>query len=151
MPVEEREGKMKHRLADGSEIGNAGVDAAALLAEVEALRRRLAVLEERLHPVEQAILPSLAEPPERAKQAGVHSGEVEAAPPLTESIEADELRERLRIIAGDLMYWKGGLKILKQARLPKRRGSFQWQIEAQIESLQAEYAKLRAECAKPDV
>ena len=40
--------------------------------------------------------------------------------------------------------------MLRQARLPKWRGSFQWQIEAQIEALQAEYVTLRAEAAKPD-
>jgi hypothetical protein len=53
-------------------------------------------------------------------------------------------------IASDLLYWKGGLKVLRQAQLPKWRGSFQWQIEAKIEALQAEYARLHAEVAKPD-
>jgi hypothetical protein len=48
------------------------------------------------------------------------------------------------------MYWKGGLKVLKQARLPKWRGSFQWQIEAKIVDLQVEYARLRAEATTPD-
>ena len=42
------------------------------------------------------------------------------------------------------------LKVLRPAQLPKWRGSFTWQIEAKIEALQAAYAKLRAECAKPD-
>jgi hypothetical protein len=37
-----------------------------------------------------------------------------------------------------------GLKVLRQAQLPKWRGSFQWQIEA----LQAAYTRLRAEVAK---
>jgi hypothetical protein len=36
------------------------------------------------------------------------------------------------------------------AHLPKWRGCFQWQIEAQIEVLQAEDARLRAETAKPE-
>ena len=38
--------------------------------------------------------------------------------------------------------------MLKQARLPKWRGCFQWQIEAKIEALQAAYARVRAEVAK---
>ena len=67
-----------------------------------------------------------------------------------ETTPADERQAQLRTIASDLLYWKGGLKVLKQARLPKWRGSFQWQIEAQIEALRAAYARLRAEAAKPD-
>jgi hypothetical protein len=59
--------------------------------------------------------------------------------------EQDERQAQLRAIASDLLYWKGGLKVLRQAQLPKWRGSFQWQIEAQIEALQTEYAKLHAE------
>jgi hypothetical protein len=39
--------------------------------------------------------------------------------------------------------------VRRQAELPKWRGSFQWQIEAKIEALQAEYARLRAEAAEP--
>jgi hypothetical protein len=53
----------------------------------------------------------------------------------------------MRAIASDLLYWKGGRKVLRQARLPKWRGSFKWQIEAQIEALQAAYATLRDETA----
>jgi hypothetical protein len=49
-----------------------------------------------------------------------------------------------------LLFWKGGLKVLRQAQLVKWRGSFKWQIEAQIDALQAEYATLRAEATKPD-
>jgi hypothetical protein len=49
-----------------------------------------------------------------------------------------------------VVHWKGGLKVLRQAQFPKWRGFFQWQIEAKIEALQAAYAKLRAECARPD-
>ena len=37
-----------------------------------------------------------------------------------------------------------------QARLPKWRGYFKWQIEAKIEALQQEYVKVRSESAKPD-
>ncbi|HLW02967.1 MAG TPA: hypothetical protein VKT82_30205 [Ktedonobacterales bacterium] len=51
-------------------------------------------------------------------------------------------------IASDLLYWKGGLKVLRQARLPKWRGCFQWQIDAKIEALQAEYDRLRAEAGE---
>jgi hypothetical protein len=46
-----------------------------------------------------------------------------------------------------LLYWKGGLNVLRQAQLPKWRGHFQWQIEAKIEALQTAYARLRAEDA----
>jgi hypothetical protein len=42
------------------------------------------------------------------------------------------------------------VKVLRQAKFPKWRGSFKWQIEAKIEALQAAYARLRAEAAKPD-
>ena len=64
--------------------------------------------------------------------------------------ETDERQEHLRAIASDLLYWKGGLKVLRQAQLPKWRGYFKWQIEAKIEALQTAYAKLRAEAAKPE-
>ena len=73
-----------------------------------------------------------------------------AVPPTAEVATADERQEQLRAIAGDLIYWKDGLKVLRQAQLPKWRGYFKWQIEAKIEALQAEYATLRAESAKPD-
>lgn len=42
---------------------------------------------------------------------------------------------------------KGGLKVLRQAQLPKWRGYFKWQIEARIVDLQAEHARLRVEAA----
>ena len=70
--------------------------------------------------------------------------------PPAEDTETDERQAQLRAIASDLIYWKGGLKVLRQAQLPKWRGYFKWQIEAKIEALQAEYATLRAEAAKPD-
>ena len=63
---------------------------------------------------------------------------------------ADERQAQLRAVASDLLYWKGGLKVLRQAQLPTWRSSFQWQIEAKVEALQAEYARLRAEVDKPD-
>ena len=56
----------------------------------------------------------------------------------------------MRTIASDLLYWKGGLKVLRQAQLPKWRGSFKWQIETKTEALQAAYARLRTETAEPD-
>ena len=74
--------------------------------------------------------------------------EDETALPSAETTATDERQAQLRAIASDLLYWKGGLKVLRQAQLPKWRGSFKWQIEAKIEALQTEYAKLRAECAK---
>ena len=75
---------------------------------------------------------------------------MEAALPAAEIAATDERKAQLRAIASELRYWKGGLKVLRMAQLPKWRGSFQWQIEAQIEALQAAYARLRAEAAKPD-
>ena len=72
----------------------------------------------------------------------------EAVPPPADGTAAGERQAQLRAIASDLLYWKGKLKVLRQAQLPKWRGSFQWQIEAQIEALQAEHARLRAEAAK---
>lgn len=72
------------------------------------------------------------------------------APPATERHEADERQAQLRAVTSDLLYWKNGLKVLRQAQLPKWRGHFKWQIEAKLDTLQAEYARLRAECATPD-
>ena len=71
----------------------------------------------------------------------------ESAQPTAEIAAADERQEQLRAIASDLLYWKGGLKVLRQARLPTWRGYFKWQIEAKIEALQTAYAKVRAETA----
>ena len=98
----------------------------------------------RLRPI------STAAPPEYAKQQAAQANEGGTALPPAEITAADERQEQLRAIASDLLYWKGGLKVLRQAQLPKWRGYFKWQIEAKIEALQTEYAKLRAECAKPD-
>ena len=73
-------------------------------------------------------------------------GEVQ---PLAEGNETGERQAQLHTIASDLLYWKGGLKVLRQAPLPKWRGSFRWQIEAKTEALQAVYARLRTEAAMP--
>ena len=67
-----------------------------------------------------------------------------------ECVATDERQAQFRTIASELLSWKGGLKVLRQAQLPTWRGSFKWQIEAKIETLQAAYARVRAECAKPD-
>ena len=93
--------------------------------------------------------PPQTSPPEFAKQQAAQANEVEAAIPANEAA-ASERQALLHAIASDLLYWKGGLKVLRQAQLPKWRGSFKRQIEAQIEALQAAYARLRAEVAKPD-
>jgi hypothetical protein len=114
------------------------------------LYRQVQAAEERLRQAEQATSPSQTSPPEFAKQQAAAASEEEAAPPLAERTAAGERQAQLRAIASDLLYWKGGLKVLRQAQLPKWRGSFKWQIEAKIEALQAEYARLHAEAAKPD-
>ena len=90
------------------------------------------------------------EPPEYARQAEAHTSEEGTALPTAEITAADERQEQFHAIASDLLSWKGGLKVLRQAQLPKWRGYFKWQIEAKIEALQAAYATLRAEAAKPD-
>ena len=69
---------------------------------------------------------------------------------MSEGTEVDERQAQLRALASDLIYWKGGLKVLRQAQLPKWRGTFKWQIEAKIEALQAAYASLCAEAAKEE-
>ena len=83
-------------------------------------------------------------------QRAAPASKEDTTPTPVEVTEAGERQERLRAVAGELVYWRGGLKVLRQAQLSKWRGSFKWQIEAQIEALQAEYARLRAESAKPD-
>ena len=99
---------------------------------------------------EQGASASPAEPPEYARQAEAQASEGGTVLPTAEVTEGDERQKHLRAIAGDLMYWRDGLKVLRQAQLPKWRGSFKWHMEAKIEALQAEYAKLRAEVVKPD-
>jgi hypothetical protein len=79
------------------------------------LYKQVKAAEDHLRQAEQTS-PSPAQPPETAKQAEVHSSDEDAASPLEKNPETGELKERLRAVAGDLMYWKGGLKVLKQAR-----------------------------------
>jgi len=69
-------------------------------------------------------LPSQVSPPETAKQRMAPANEGEAALSAAETA-ADERQAQLRAIASELLYWKGGLKVLKQAQLPKWRGCFQ--------------------------
>ena len=114
------------------------------------LYRQVKAAEERLHEAEQKSSPSQSSPPEDAKQRDALTSDEGAALLTADGLVTDERQVRLRAIASELLYWKGGLKVLKQARLPKWRGCFQWQIEAKIEALQAAYATLRAEVAKPD-
>jgi hypothetical protein len=114
------------------------------------LYKQVRAAEERLRHAEQDASPSPTKPPENAKprEAQAHTGGTHTPP--AEGTTADERQEQLWAIARDLIYWREGLKVLQQACLPKWRGYFKWQIEAKIELLQTEYAKLRAECAKPD-
>src|SRR5579862_507233 len=67
---------------------------------------------------------------EYAKQQGVQAREEGTALPSAEGTAADERQAQVRSIASDLLYWKGGLKVLRHAHLPKWRSSFKWQIEA---------------------
>jgi hypothetical protein len=106
--------------------------------------------EARLLQAEQDTPPTQSSPSEFAKQRATPASEEETALPTAEVPATDERQAQLRAIASDLLYWKGGLKVLRQARLPKWRGCFQWQIEAKVEALQAEYTRLRAESATPD-
>jgi hypothetical protein len=114
------------------------------------LYKQVPAAEARLRQAEQDTPPSHDQPPEYAKQTGVQASEEGAASPMAEVTKTGEQQEQLRAIASDLLYWKGGLKFLRQAQLPTWRGLFKWQIEARIEALQAAYAKVRAACAKPD-
>jgi hypothetical protein len=114
------------------------------------LYKRVQAAEASLRQAEQDTLPSLPESAEYAKQQEEPANEGGTALTSAEDSPADERQGRLYAIASDLLYWKGGLKVLRQAQLPKWRGYFKWQIEAKIEALQAEYAALRAECAKLD-
>ena len=111
------------------------------------LYRQVQAAEARLRQAEQETPPFPAESPAYAKQPEVHSSDEETSPPFAECTGTDDRQSQLRAIASDLLYWKGGLKVLRQAQLPKWRGYFKWQIEAKIEALQTEYAKLSAEAA----
>lgn len=85
-------------------------------------------------------------PPEYAKPQEGQANEGGTVITLAVGSPTDERQAQLRAIASKLLYWRGGLKVLRMAQLPKWRGCFKWQIEA----LQAAYARLRAEAAKPD-
>ena len=114
------------------------------------LYKQVKTAEARLRHAEQETSPSQTSPPETAKQRAASASEEETAPPLAEDTATDQRQAQLRAIASDLLSWKDGLKVLRQAQLPKWRGCFKWQIETKIEALQAEYARLRAEGATPD-
>ena len=108
------------------------------------------MLEKTLKIAEQDTPSAQTSPPEFAKQQEAPASEGTMVLPATESTAADERQAQMCAIASELMSWKGRLKVLRQAQLPKWRGYFKWQIEAKIEALQQEYAKAQAECAKPD-
>jgi hypothetical protein len=121
------------------------------------LYKQVQTAEARLRHAEQATTPYQTSPsefakqqPEFAKQQEAPASDEDAAFLAAEVTTADKRQAQLRAVSSELLYWKGGLKVLRQAQLPKWRGSFQWQIEAKIETLQAEYARLRGEGAKPD-
>ncbi len=123
----------------------AQLDARKQAGQWARLYKQVQSAEERLRQAEQETSLSPTSPPEFAKQREALASNEGAAPLPAAGPATDGQQERLRAIASDLLYWKGGLKVLKQARLPKWRGSFQWQIEAKIVDLQAAYASLRAE------
>ena len=79
------------------------------------LNKQVRAAEARLRQAEQDTQPSPIEPPEYAKQQAtqVDTGEV---PRPTAETAADEWQAQLRAIASDLLYWKDGLKVLRQAR-----------------------------------
>ncbi len=98
--------------------------------------------------VRQQATESAKQQSETAKQRVASASGGEAALPAAEIAATDWRRAQLRAIASDLLSWKGGLKVLRQAQLPKWRGCFQWQIETKIEALQAAYARFRANVAE---
>ena len=121
------------------------------------LHKYFRTAEGRLRQAEQETSPSHTVPPECAKQRPKYAkqqtepaSEGETTRPPAETAAADERQAQMRASASELLYWKGGLKVLRQARLPKWRGSFKWQIEAKVEALQAAYATVRAEAVKSD-
>jgi hypothetical protein len=114
------------------------------------LYKQVKAAEARLRQAEQEIPPSQAASPEYPKQQAAQSSEGGTTPLPVEMKKSGERQERLSAVSSELLYWKGELKVLRQAKLPKWRGSFQWQIEAKIEALQAQHARLRAVAAKPE-
>ena len=75
--------------------------------------------EARLRQAEQDTPPSQSELVEYAKPQEEQSNEGETVLPPAECSAADERQAQLRALASDLLYWKGGLKVLRQAQLPK--------------------------------
>jgi hypothetical protein len=69
--------------------------------------------EARLRQAEQDTSPAFPEPPEYAKQQEEPASEGGTALTLAEFSTADERQERLRIIAGGLITWREGLKVLQ--------------------------------------
>ncbi len=116
----------------------------------EFLKTLVQAAEERLCHAEQNASPSPAVPPEDDKQQAAPTSKGGTASTTAEVAAADKRQAQLHAIASDLLYWKGGLKVLRQAQLPKWRGYFKWQIEARIEALQTAYAMLQTEAAKRD-
>ncbi len=123
---------------------------ARLFRQVQAAEARLRQAEQETPSVQSSPPECAKQQPEFAKQQGASASREEATIPMAEITVADEQQAQVRAISSDLLYWKGGLKVLKQARLPKWRGSFQWQIEAKIEAVQAAYVTLRTEAPQPD-
>lgn len=122
-----------------------------LYKQVKAAEERLRQAEQETAPFPDALPECAKLQPECAKQQVTLSSHEGTAPSSAEITAADERQAQLRAITSELLYWKGGLKVLRQAQLPKWQGSFKWQIEAKIEALQTAYARLRVERAKPDV
>jgi hypothetical protein len=121
---------------------------ARLYKRVQAAEARLRHAEQEAPPSPDVLPECAKQQPEYAKQQAVQADRGETALPPAEMTEADERQSLLRAITSDLLYWKGGLKVLRQAQLPRWRGCFKWQIEARIVDLQTEYARLRAEVAE---
>jgi hypothetical protein len=80
--------------------------------------KQIRAAEARWRRAEQDTPPSQTSPPEFAKQRATPVSRGEAALPSAETAEADERQAQLRAIASDLLYWKGGLKVLRRPSLP---------------------------------
>ncbi len=120
---------------------------ARLYKQVRATAARLHQAEQETSPAQTSPPEFAKQPPEFAKHQGGQASDEGYALPTAESTEADERQAQLRAIANDLLYWKGGMKVLRMAQLPKWRGYFKWRIEEKIDALQTAYATLRAEAA----
>jgi hypothetical protein len=105
----------------------AQLDASKQAGQWARLYKQVQSAEERLRRAEQEPPPSQTSPPEFAKQKATSASRGEAAQPPAKTTETDERQAQLHAIASNLLYWKGGLKVFRQAQLPKWRGSFQGQ------------------------